>query len=142
MTDFFQYIYTERSAISLKTKTQTHISSVPERERPVVRAALSVELKVEGNVGGRGGGHLLGNLAWAWDVRTSLWGTRLGWMAWVGPRDGLWTWTMPGRVGWAAPHRAWPRATVPTTYWPVAALPEEATADPVVPVAGEVVWAF
>lgn len=91
---------------------------------------------------GRGGGHLLGNRAWAWDIRTSLWGTRLGWMAWVGPRDGLWTWTMPGRVGWAAPHRAWPRATVPTTYWPVAALPEEATADPVVPVAGEVVWAF
>lgn len=102
---------------------------------------------------GRGGEeatNLLGNRAWAWDVRTSLWGSRLGWRAGLGARVGLGTCVVPGRGSWAtepttAPARAWPRApgAAPTTYCPAAVLPEGARAEGVeVLLAGVLLWAF
>lgn len=87
--------------------------------------------------GGEGrGGHLLGNRAWAWDVRTSLWDSKLGWMVWLGARAGLGTCAMPGWLIGAidpttVPAKVWPKATgaAPNTCCPRPLLPEEATVE-------------
>lgn len=60
-------------------------------------------------------GHLLGNRAWAWDVRTNLWDKRLGWMAWLGAKPGLGicvipAWLMEVTEPTTVPAKVWPKA--------------------------------
>lgn len=98
------------------------------------------------------GGHLLGNRAWAWDVRTSLWDSKLCWMAWLGARAGLGTCASPGWLKGAivptsVPAKVWPNVTgaAPKTCCPMPLLPEEATLEVVVLLlllTGGVVWAL
>lgn len=98
------------------------------------------------------GGHLLGNRAWAWDVRTSLCDSRLGWMAWLGARAGLGACANPGWPTGAIDPTTVPRATgaAPSTCCPTPLFPEEATVEAAAllvplllllpPLAGGVVW--
>lgn len=78
-------------------------------------------------------GHLLGNRAWAWDVRTNLWDKRLGWMAWLGAKPGLGTWVTPAWLmeviePTTVPAKVWPKANgvAPKTCCPLPLFPEEA----------------
>lgn len=97
-------------------------------------------------------GHLLGNRAWAWDVRTSLWDTKLGWMAWLGAKVDLGTCVNPGWLLGATdpttvPAKLWPKATgeAPNTCCPMPLFPEEATVEAVVLLlllTGVVAWAL
>lgn len=91
------------------------------------------------------GGHLLGNRAWAWGVRTSLWDRRLGWMAWLGASAGLGVCTKPGWLTEAMDPTTVPKATgaAPSTCWPTPAFPEEATVEAAVLLllTAGVVWA-
>lgn len=68
-------------------------------------------------------GHLLGNLAWAWDVRTSL----CGWMAWLGARAGLGTCATAGWLMGATGPLTVPRdkEAAPSTCCPKPLFPEE-----------------
>ena len=79
------------------------------------------------------GGHLLGNRAWAWDVRTSLWDSKLGWMAWLGASAGLGTCAnaAPGWLMGAIDPTTVPKATeaAPSTCCPMPVFPEEATVE-------------
>lgn len=81
--------------------------------------------------GRRRGGHLLGNRAWAWGVRTSLWDSRLGWMAWLGANACLGVCTKPGWLMEVMDPTTVPRATgvAPSTCWPTLTFPEEATVE-------------
>lgn len=93
------------------------------------------------------GGHLLGNRAWAWDVRTSLWDSKLGWMAWLGARAGLGTCANPGWLMGAIDPTTVPKATeaAPNTCCPTPLFPEEATVEAAVLLlllTGGVVWAL
>lgn len=81
-------------------------------------------------------GHLLGNRAWAWDVRTSLWDNKLGWMAWLGARAGLGTcvnadWLMGATDPTTVPAKVWPKATgaAPNICCPMPVFPQEATVE-------------
>lgn len=91
------------------------------------------------------GGHLLGNRAWAWGVRTSLWDSRLGWMAWLGASACLGVCTKPGWLMEAMDPTTVPRATgaaAPSTCWPALMFPEEATVEAaVLLLTAGVVWA-
>lgn len=89
-------------------------------------------------------GHLLGNRAWAWDVRTNLWDNRLGWMAWLGAKAGLAACVNPGwPIGatepTTVPAKVWPKVTAPNTCCPLPMLPEEAA---VLLLTGGVAWAL
>lgn len=120
---------------------------------PQCIAAYTVVPEVEGNAEREGrGGHLLGNRAWAWDVRTSLWDSKLGWMAWLGARAGLGTCANPGWLIGAmdpttGPAKVCPKATeaAPSTCCPMPLFPEEATVEAAVLLlllTGGVVWAL
>ena len=76
-------------------------------------------------------GHLLGNRAWAWDVRTSLCDSKLGWMAWLGVRAGLDTCANPGWLMGAIDPTTVPKVTgaAPNTCCPMPLFPEEATVE-------------
>lgn len=80
-------------------------------------------------------GHLLGNLAWAWDVRTSLCDNKLGWMAWLGARACLGTCAAPGWLIAATGPITVPRdkEAAPSTCCPNPLFPVET---------GVVVWAL
>lgn len=73
------------------------------------------------------GGHLLGNLAWAWDVRTSLCDSKLGWMAWLGATAGLGTCATPGWLMGATGPITVPKEkeAAPSTCCPKPLFPEE-----------------
>lgn len=131
-----------------ESKLNTH-QQCPEK-RPHFRAARAVVPEVKGKrrKGGEGrGGHLLGKRAWAWDVRTSLWDSMLGWMAWLGVRVGLGTCVMPGWLMGAiepttVPAKVWPNATgaAPSTCCPMPLVPEEPTVLLLLMLRAEVVW--
>lgn len=80
-------------------------------------------------------GHLLGNLAWAWDVRTSLCDNKLGWTARLGARAGLGTCATPGWLMGAKVPITVPRdkEAAPSTCCPKPLFPEET---------GVAVWAL
>lgn len=125
-----------------------NISAVPQ-EKTSDQSSPYCCAEVEGRCWkGWRGGHLLGNRAWAWDVRTSLWDSTFGWIAWLGANVGRATcgtpdWLIEAIDPTTALAKVWPKGTgaAPSTCCPDT--PEAHTVEAAVLLqTGEVVWAL
>lgn len=125
------------SSVFLLFRTDwTHISSSSGKDLSIKQPKFLCQ-RLRENTETKGmAGHLLGNRAWAWDVRTNLWDIKLGWMAWLEARVGLGTCVIPGWLmgviaPTSVPAKVWPTATgaAPSTCCPMPLFPEEATEE-------------